>query len=395
MAYSKVQVSTKILIILPRYGLEMNRQGTKQDTIDQNKLQQFMNKAVGDIAGGSTAMLVIIGERLGLYRAMSQTNTPISAKELANKTGTVERLVSEWLANQVASGYIEYDPSRKKYRLPPEHALALADENSSVYLQGIFKAIKSYFKDEEEFLKMFRGERTFSWMDHNFFMAEGFAEFFKSGYIGNLINSWIPAVDDGRVLEKLKTGAKVVDVGCGFGITTLMMAKTYPNSIFTGFDFHKESIEKAKESAKKENITNVKFEVSSASEYPGSGYDFVTFFDCLHDMGDPVGALTHTRKVIKKSGNDDGDSSGGGGGTCMIVEPFAQNELENNVNPIGSTFYAASTLICVPNSLAFNGPALGAQAGENRIKAVALKSGFSHFKKVLETPLNLVYEAKP
>jgi SAM-dependent methyltransferase len=377
----------------------MNRQEAKQkqNAIDQNKIQQFMNKAVGDIAGSSTAMLVIIGERLGLYKAMSQANSPISVKELADKTGTVERLVREWLANQVASGYIEYDPSSRKYRLPPENALALADEDSPIYLQGIFKAIKSYFKDEEEFLKMFRAERTFSWMDHNPFMAEGFAEFFKSGYIGNLINSWIPAVDNGRVLEKLKKGAKVADVGCGFGITTLMMAKTYPNSTFTGFDFHKESIEKAKESAKKENITSVRFEVSSASEFPGSGYDFVTFFDCLHDMGDPIGALTHTRKVIKKSGDDyGGDGSGvGGSGTCMIVEPFAQNELENNVNPIGSIFYAASTLICIPNSLAFNGPALGAQAGENRIKDVALKSGFSHFKKALETPLNLVYEAKP
>ena len=208
---------------------------------------------------------------------------------------------------------------------------------------------------------------------------------------GNLINSWIPAVDNGNVLEKLKKGAKVADVGCGFGITTLMMAIAYPNSTFTGFDFHKESIEKANESAKKEKINNVKFEVSSASEFPGSGYDFVTLFDCLHDMGDPEGALTHTGNVIKKD-DDDGDSSNSG--TCMIVEPFAQNELENNVNPVASTFYAASTLICVPNSLAFNGPALGAQAGENRIKNIAMKSGFSHFKRVLETPLNLVYEAK-
>jgi SAM-dependent methyltransferase len=369
----------------------MSQQEANQNAIDQNKIQQFMNKAVGDIAGSSTAMLVIIGERLGLYRAMAQANSPISVKELADKTGTVERLVGEWLANQVASGYIVYDPSSRKYRLPPEHALALADQNSPVYLQGIFKAIKSYFKDEEEFLKMFRGERSLSWMDHNPFMAEGFAEFFKSGYIGNLINSWIPAVDNGNVLEKLKKGAKVADVGCGFGTTTLMMAKTYPNSTFTGFDFHKESIEKAKESANKENINNVKFEVSSASEFPGSSYDLVTFFDCLHDMGDPAEALTHTINVIKK--NDGGRDSSGG--ICMIVEPFAQNELENNVNPIASTFYAASTLICVPNSLAFNGPALGAQAGENRIKDIAMKSGFSHFKRVLETPLNIVYEAKP
>src|SRR5919204_6051346 len=319
----------------------MSQQEANQNTIDQNKIQQFMNKAVGDIAGSSTAMLVIIGEKLGLYRAMAQANSPVSVKELADKTGTVERLVREWLANQAASGYIEYDPSSREYRLPPEHALALADENSPIYIQGIFKAIKSYFKDEEEFLKMFRGERTFSWMDHSPFMAEGFAEFFKAGYIGNLINSWIPAVDNGNVLEKLKKGAKVADVGCGFGITTLMMAKTYPNSTFTGFDFHKESVEKAKESAKKENINNVKFEVSSASEFPGSGYDFVTFFDCLHDMGDPAGALTHTINVIKKK-DDDGrsgrdNSSNNSGGTCMIVEPFAQNELENNVNPVAST----------------------------------------------------------
>jgi SAM-dependent methyltransferase len=359
-----------------------------QNGIDQNKIQQFMNKAVGDIAASSTAMLVIIGHRLGLYRALAQANSPVSVKELADKTGTVERLVKEWLSNQVASGYIEYDPSSRKYRLPPEHALALADENSSIYLQGMFKVIKSYFKDEEEFLKMFRGERTFSWMDHNPFMSEGSAEFFKSSYVGNLINSWIPAVDNGNIVEKLKKGAKVADVGCGFGITTLMMAKAYPKSIFTGFDFDRESIEKAKESAKKENINNVKFEVSSASEFPGSSYDFVTFFDCLHDMGDPEGTLTHTRNVIKKDDRSDR-------GTCMIVEPFAQNELENNVNPVASTLYAASTLICVPNSLAYNGPALGAQAGENRIKNVAMKSGFSHFKRVLETSLNIVYEAKP
>ena len=176
-------------------------------------------------------MLIILGERLGFYKSMAQANGPISAEELANKTGTVERLVREWLANQAASGYIEYDPSSRKYRLPPEHALALADENSPIYIHGIFKAIKSYFKDEEEFLKMFRGERTFSWMDHNPFMTEGFAEFFKAGYVGNLVNSWIPAVDNGKVLEKLQKGAKVADVGCGFGITTVMMAKTYTNSI--------------------------------------------------------------------------------------------------------------------------------------------------------------------
>src|ERR687885_1234494 len=295
-------------------------QQTQKNMIDQNKIQQFMNKAIGDIAGSSTAMLIIIGERLDLYRAMAQANSPVSVKELAEKTGTVERLLREWLANQVASGYIEYDPSNRKYILPTEHALALADENSPLYLQGIFKAIKSYFKDEEQFLKMFRGERSFSWMDHNPFMAEGFAEFFKSGYIGNLINSWIPAIDNGNILEKLKKGAKVADVGCGFGVTTMMMARTYPNSSFIGFDFREESIKKAKESAKREKINNVKFEVSSASEFPGSDYDLITFFDCLHDMGDPEGALTHTRNVIKKDGSGSDHSNNNSGGTCMIVE---------------------------------------------------------------------------
>ena len=352
--------------------------------VDQNKIQEFMNKAIGDIASSSSTMLIILGERLGLYKSMAQANGPISSEELANKTGTVERLVREWLANQAAGGYIEYDPSNRKYRLPPEHALALADENSPVYIQGIFKAIKSYFKDEEEFLKMFRGERIFSWKDHNPFMAEGFAEFFKAGYAGNLVNSWIPAVDNGKTLEKLQKGAKVADIGCGYGITTLMMAKTYANSIFYGFDSHKESIQRANDLAKGEGLNNVKFEVASASEFPGNDYDFVTFFDCLHDMGDPQGALTHTKNAIKK---DDG--------TCMIVEPFAQNELENNLNPVGRTFYAASTLICVPNSLAFNGPALGAQAGGDRIKDLANKSDYSHFRKVLETPINIIYEAKP
>ena len=366
----------------------MNKQSI--NTIDQNKMQKFMNKIVNVVAGTSSAMLIIIGERLSLYTTMMEANGPVSVKELASMTGTVERLLREWLANQVASGYIEYDPINSKYLLPLEHALALSDEKSPIYIQGIFKAIKSYFKDEEEFLKAFRGERNLTWMDHNHLMAEGFAEFFESGYMGNLIEKWIPLIDGGNVLQNLKKGAKVADVGCGFGITTLMMAKEYPNSSFMGFDFDKEAIKKAIDSAKKEGINNVKFEVSLASEFPGSDYDFITFFDCLHDMGDPEGALTHVRNVIKK---DDRGSSNSG--TCMIVEPFAQNELENNINPVASTFYAASALICVPNSLAFNGPALGAQAGENKIKDIVMSSGFFIFKRVTETPLNIVYEVKP
>lgn len=372
-----------IFISISNINISLNQQS--QNKIDEKKIQEFMNKAVQDIAGSSTAILVILGERLGLYKAMADENKYISFQELAKKTGTNERIVKEWLGNQVTSGYIEYDPSTEKYLLPPEHALGLSDPNSPIYLQGAFKAIKSYFKDEEEFIKMFRNERTFSWFDHHPCMADGFAEFFKAGYIGNLLNLWIPAIDNGKINEKLKKGGmKVADIGCGYGISTILMAKAFPNSNFIGFDFHKESIEKANNLAKQENLNNIKFEIASASDFPGTNYDFITFFDCLHDMGDPNGALTHVLSAINKEE-----------GVGMIVEPYAHNKLEDNINPLSKTFYAASTLICVPNSLAFNGPALGAQAGEEKIKDVVKSSGFSYFKRAVDTPINIVYEIKP
>ena len=353
-------------------------------SINKTKLQEFINKAVNDIAASSTAMLVILGERLGLYKAMAQENKYLSVQELATTTGTNARLVKEWLANQVASGYIEYNPSTEKYFLPPEHALALSNSNSPVYIQGAFKAIKSYFKDEEEFVKMFKNEKTFSWMEHHPCMAEGWAEFFKSGYIGSLLDVWIPSIDNGKILQRLKDGINVADVGCGFGFSTVFMAKAFPNSNFIGFDFDKTSVEKANNLAKQENLNNVKFQTASATEFPGTNYDFITFFDCLHDMGDPQGALTHVLNVINKED-----------GVCMVVEPYAQNKLEENINPISKTYYAASTLICVPNSLAFNGPALGAQAGEDKIRDVVKKSGFTYFKRAVDTPINIVYEIKP
>ena len=360
------------------------KQNSQSNHVDENKLHNFMNKVIQDIAASSTTMLVILGERLGLYKAMADENRYITVEELAKKTETNERIVKEWLANQVSGGYIEYDPVEGKYFLPKEHAMALSDTNSPVYIQGAYKAIKSFFKDEEELVKMFKNERTLSWFDHHNCMAEGYAEFFKAGYIGNLLNLWIPAIENGKIQEKLKHGISVADVGCGYGISTMIMAKAFPNSNFTGFDFHKESIEKANNLAKKENLNNVKFEVSAASEFPGSNYDFVTFFDCIHDMGDPKGALTHALNTLNKKE-----------GVCMIVEPYAKNKLEENINPIARTYYAASTLVCVPNSLAFNGPALGAQAGEEKIKDVVIKSGFTHFKRAIDTPLNIVYEIKP
>lgn len=351
--------------------------------IDQTKLMEFMRQTLGDIASGASTMLVILGERLGLYKALSEAEEPLTSEELAAKTGTVERLVREWLANQVTGGYVTYHSSLQRYSLSPEQKLALVDENSPVYVLGAFKFIKSYFRDEEEFIKMFRSERTLAWEDHDPSMAEGVAEFFKPGYVANLLSLWIPSLDGSQ--KKLVQGANAADVGCGYGFTTILMAKTYPNSIFIGFDSHKESIEKAREYAKKEKLNNIKFEVRSAYDFPGKDYDLITFFDCIHDMGDPEAALRHAYGSLKKDGNS----------LCMIVEPFAHENLEDNINTIGRTYYAASTLICVPHSLASAGPALGAQAGEEKIREIVKNSGFSGFRRIVDSPMNIIYEIKP
>ena len=351
--------------------------------VDQTKLLEFMHKAIADIASSSSAILIILGERLGLYKTLSESKDPLTSNQLANKTGTVERLVREWLCNQVAGGYVTFDHASDRYYLSEEQKLALADENSPVYIHGAFKFIKSYFRDEEEFIKMFKNERKFAWADHHSCMAEGVAEFFKPGYVANLLNSWIPSLDG--IHEKLTQGAKVADIGCGFGFTTSLMAKAYPNSDFIGFDSHNESIKKAKKLTETQNIKNLSFQVSSAYDFPGNEYDFITFFDCIHDMGDPVKALTRAYSSLRKNSES----------LCMIVEPFATEKLENNINPVSRTFYSTSTLICVPNSLAFNGPALGAQAGEGKIKELVQKSGFSKFRRVMDSPVNIIYEIKP
>jgi SAM-dependent methyltransferase len=351
--------------------------------IDQFKLMTFMHKALGDIASSSSAILVILGERLGLYKALADSNQPLTSAELATRTGTVERLVREWLANQVTGGYVTYLPQINKYSLSPEQSLALADEDSPVYIHGAFKFIKSYFHDEEEFIKLFRDERKFAWGDHDSLMAEGVAEFFKPGYVANLLNVWIPSLDGS--LEKLEQGANVADVGCGYGFTTILMARAYPESSFVGFDSHKESIERAQKYAAKEKLDNVTFCINSAYDFPGKDYDLITFFDCLHDMEDPQTALVQAYESLKKDNKS----------LCMIVEPFAQNKLEDNVNPLGRTYYACSTLICVPHSLASNGPALGAQAGEEKIRELVRSSGFSRFRRVIDSPINMIYEIKP
>jgi 2-polyprenyl-3-methyl-5-hydroxy-6-metoxy-1,4-benzoquinol methylase len=349
--------------------------------INEQKLHDFMLKAVGDIASTMSAMLLIIGDRLGLYKAMAESG-PIISEDLAKKTNTNERYIREWLANQAAGGYITYNPTDKKYTLPPEQAIVLADENSPVYIQGAYQVIRSLFKDEEKFVKMFQSENGLRWGEHHHDLFEGTARFFKPNYIGNLVSSWIPSLDG--VEEKLKQGAKVADIGCGYGISTTLMAKAYPNSKFYGFDNHSPSIEKAKEQAKKEGVTrNVEFSSVSANEPIGNDHDLITFFDCLHDMGDPIGAMKFAKQSLKPDG------------TCMIIEPMANDKIEENLNVVGRIYYAASTLVCVPNSLADNGPALGAQAGEKKIKEISEAAGFTKFRRTTHTPFNIIYEAKP
>ena len=350
------------------------------NSIDEKKLNEFMLKAIGDISSSMSAMLVIIGERLGLYKAMAKSG-PITSNELAKKTNTAERYIREWLANQAAGGYIIYNPNDQTFFLPPEQALVLADENSSVYIQGAYLVIKSLFKDEEKFLDMFLTGKGLRWGDHHHDLFEGTARFFKPNYVGNLVSTWIPSLDG--IQEKLKEGAKVADIGCGFGISTILMAKAFPNSVVYGFDNHIPSIEEAKKQALNEGLEeNVKFIVNSSTGTFGNDFDLITFFDCLHDMGDPIGVL----KLVKKSLKPDG--------ICMIIEPKANDRIEDNLNLVGRTFYAGSTLVCVPNSLYYNGPALGAQAGEQKIKEITELAGFTKLRIASSTPLNNVYEVK-
>jgi 2-polyprenyl-3-methyl-5-hydroxy-6-metoxy-1,4-benzoquinol methylase len=348
--------------------------------VNPDKLQDFLGKAVGDIGAAMSANLVLIGDKLGLYKAMAQKD-PVTPAELAKATKTTERYVREWLANQAAGGYLSYDATTGRYTLPPEQAYALADETSPVFLPGAFQVIAAAFAAEPKIEQRFRSGKGLGWPEHDHRLFEGTERFFRPNYVGNLVSAWIPALDG--VAAKLKTGAKVADVGCGFGASTILMAKAYPNSSFVGFDYHKPSIETARKRAKKAGVSNATFQAAKSTDYPGKGYDLVAHFDCLHDMGDPVGAARRVRKTLAPDG------------TWMIIEPFANDRIEDNLNPIGRIFYAASTMICVPASLAYNGPALGAQAGEARLREVVTKGGFTRFRRATQTPFNLVLEARP
>jgi len=306
----------------------------------------------------------------------------MSSHELAVKTNTAERYVREWLSAQAASGYIEYNAKNEKFFMTPEQTMVFGDRKSPVFMTGAFYAISSVYHDEAKIEKAFTTGEGVSWGDHNSCLFCGTEKFFSPSYEGNLIASWLPAMEG--VIEKLTKGAKVADIGCGHAASTIIMAKAFPKSSFIGFDFHEASIEQAKSRAKDAGITNVSFEVATAKDFPGTNYDFITFFDCLHDMGDPVGACVHTKAALKPDG------------TCMIVEPFAKDTLEDNLNPVGRAFYAFSTSLCVPCSLNQEvGLSLGAQAGEKRLKETITKGGFSNFRRATETPFNLILEARP
>lgn len=338
-------------------------------------------KSVEDMGSSVNALMIMLGDRLGLYKALQQYG-PLTSEELAQKTETSERYIREWLASQAAAEYITYDSANRKFALPPENAMVLADENSPVFIMGGYQLVRSLFKDEDKFAEIFKTGKGFRWGEHHHDLFEGTARYFKTGYLSNLVQSWIPSLEG--MEERLKKGAKVADIGCGYGISTTIMAKSFPNSQFYGFDNHAPSIEIAKENAVKENVkANTNFQVVSATDNSiGSDYDLVAFFDCLHDMGDPLGSLKLARQSLKSDG------------ACMIVEPLANDRLEDNLNLNGKISYAVSSVVCVPNSLADNGPALGAQAGEQKIRDLAHEAGFSRFRRIAQTPLNIVYEAR-
>jgi len=350
--------------------------------INEQKLHELLGKGVSDFGATFHAALISIGDKLGLYKGLAAGGAQTPG-ELAKRTGTTERYVREWLCNQAAGGYVTYEAASGKFSLSEEQAFALADDNSPAFLPGAFQVALGAIQAKDQLEERFKTGKGMGWHEHNTNVFVGTERFFRPGYAANLIAAWIPALEG--VEAKLKAGAKVADVGCGLGASTILMAKAYPKSTFVGFDYHQGSLDAASERAKKAGVTDrVKFTQAKAKDYPGTDYDFVTFFDCLHDMGDPAGAAKHVKQSLKKDG------------TWMIVEPFANDKLEDNVNPIGRIFYSASTLLCTPCSMSQEvGLALGAQSGEARMRDVVMSGGFSRFRRATETPFNLVYEARP
>lgn len=345
------------------------------------KLEALLEKMVGDMGAAAVAPLVIVGDRLGLYKALAE-HGPMSTEALADQTGTTERYVREWCAAQAGSGYIDFDAATGQFSMSPEQQAVFADENSPTCMTGGYYGIGSMFIDEPKITHAFRSGEGVSWGDHSECLFCGTEKFFRPGYKASLVAEWLPALDG--VVEKLEQGGKAADIGCGHGASTIVMAEAFPKSTFVGFDFHEASIECANARAKEAGVSNVSFEVAAAKHYPGGEYDLVAFFDCLHDMGDPVGGVAHTLQALKPDG------------TLMIVEPFAHDELEQNLNPVGRMFYSFSTMVCTPASISQEvGLALGAQAGPKRLEQVARDGGFTGFRVATSTPFNLILEARP
>jgi SAM-dependent methyltransferase len=349
--------------------------------IDESKLNEFMGRFVGDLGAVMHAATVVVGDQLGLYKKLAEK--PATAEDLARRTETDPRYLREWLSAQAASGYVQYDAAHDSFSLSEEQAFALAIEGSPAFIPGAFQIAVAQFKAIPKMIQAFRTGLGLGWHEHDTALFHGTERFFRPGYAVNLVAGWIPALDG--MEARLEAGAKVADVGCGHGASTIIMAQAFPKSTFVGFDYHEPSIAHARESARKAGVADrVSFEVASAKSYPGTDYDLVTVFDCLHDMGDPVGASAHVRKSLAKDGS------------WMIVEPFANDKLEDNLNPVGRIFYSASTFICTPASRSQEvGRCLGAQAGEKRLQGVVTEGGFSKFRRAAETPFNLVFEAKP
>ena len=350
-------------------------------TIDMNRLNVFIGQFVTDLGAAVHAGMVVIGEKLGLYKALAQG--PISSLQLARKTGTDERYVREWLSSQAAGGYIVFDQTTNEFSLSDEQAFALAIEDSPAYLPGAFELALGSLAAVPRIAEAFRTGEGMGWHEHADGVFHGCEKFFRPAYAANLVSSWIPALTG--VQEKLEAGARVADVGCGKGASTILLAASFPNSRFFGFDYHDKSIEGARESATRNGVADrVSFDVSGAKSFTGRDYDLICVFDCLHDMGDPIGTAAHVRQSLAKDG------------TWMIVEPFANDQLKDNLNPVGRVFYSFSTLLCTPCSRSQEvGLCLGAQAGEKRIHDVVSAAGFTRFRRAAETPFNIVYEARP
>ena len=353
---------------------------TPQVALDEAKVQAFLGKAVTDCGAMLSSALVVIGDKLGLYKAMQGVG-PLTPEELAQRTNTSPRYIREWLLNQASGGYVDYDPKTERYSLPDEHAVPLTDETSPFYIGGAFLIAEALVRDEPRIAEAFSTGAGVAWGDHEQMLFNGTERLFRPGYQANLISSWIPALEG--MEEKLARGAKVADIGCGHGASTIILAKAYPNSHFYGFDNHAGSIERARQLAQEAGVADrVTFEVAGSTEFPGEGFDLVAFFDCLHDIGDPTNTLKHAQESLAQDG------------TILLVEPMAGEKVEDAINPVGRFYSGASVLVCTPNGLATGSHALGNQASEGQLRQVAEDAGLTRFRRAAETGFNRIFEAR-